>query len=188
MSIQNWPLLLHQLENWSLQRRLPTTFETYRRRKEPAWEVEDQLQRRSCCRLCRTLVSSSKLMKSLDMPRNRQPISILWLLISPVSCLLWGEFTCLLHSFVCTFKFGMSSLVKQLSRRKRKSLVWNCFEELTNVKKVNVCGYGWQRQNLWPSSGGKNATNFKLHLEVHHSEQFKELKESKQDKKASLKR
>ena len=35
---------------------------------------------------------------------------------------------------------------------------------------------------------GKNATNFKLHLEVHHSEQFKELKESKQDKKASLKR
>ena len=33
------------------------------------------LQRRSCCRLCRTLVSSSKLMKSLDIPGNRQPTS-----------------------------------------------------------------------------------------------------------------
>jgi len=34
---------------------------------------------------------------------------------------------------------------------------------------------------------GKNATNLKSHLEVHHSEQFKEFKEKEQEKKTSLK-
>ena len=35
---------------------------------------------------------------------------------------------------------------------------------------------------------GKKATNLKSHLEVHHSEQFKEFKEKEQEKKTSLKR
>jgi len=48
-------------------------------------------------------------------------------------------------------------------------------------------GGRFKKQNMGHLVAGKNATNLKSHLEVHHSEQFDEFKNKEQEKK-TLKR
>jgi len=70
----------------------------------------------------------------------------------------------------------MTNFVKQFLGRKRESTVWTYFEEQANIRKSKClvpdvkgrikCGH---------LVAGKNATNLKAHLLVHHSDQFKDL-------------
>ena len=81
----------------------------------------------------------------------------------------------------------MSSLIKQFSGRKRESLVWTYFEEQAEVRKSKCLVTDTNGKVCGHLVAGKNATNLKSHLEVHHSEQFKRMKDD-ETKRESVKR
>ena len=83
---------------------------------------------------------------------------------------------------------SMFSLVKQFSGRERESLVWTYFEEQANISKRKCLSIGSKGRICRRLVAGKNASNLKSHLEVHHSEQFEKFKENEQDKKIPLNR
>jgi len=70
-----------------------------------------------------------------------------------------------------------------MTGHKRETLVWKYFRAQTDTRKRKskclvteskdrICGH---------LVAGKNATNLKSHLEVHHSEQFKEFMEDERE-------
>ena len=70
----------------------------------------------------------------------------------------------------------MANFVKQLSGCKRECTVWKYFEEQTNIRKSKcLVPDAKGRIKCGHLVAGKNATNLKTHLSVHHSDQFKDL-------------
>jgi len=72
----------------------------------------------------------------------------------------------------------MANFVKQLSGRKRESTVWRYFEEQANRLRKSKCLVQDAKGGIKCGhlAAGKNATNLKAHLSVHHSDQFKDLR------------
>lgn len=73
----------------------------------------------------------------------------------------------------------MASLVKQLSGRKKESAVWKYFEEQPvtgNTKCSVILVKDGKEKPCGMIIKGKNTTNLKSHLEVHHESLYKELK------------
>ena len=72
----------------------------------------------------------------------------------------------------------MANFVKQLSGCKRQSTVWKYFEQ-ANIRKSRpkcLVPDAKGRIKCGHLVAGKNATNLKAHLSVHHSDKFKDLK------------
>ena len=70
----------------------------------------------------------------------------------------------------------MSTLIKQFSGCKRDSLIWQYFEEQADISKSKCLVTDAKGRICGHLVVGKNATNLKSHLEVYHSDQFKEFK------------
>jgi len=103
------------------------------------------------------------------------------------NCFLFTGAQCTLHSN-CSQYTVMSNFVQQFSGRKRESTVWKYFEEQANLRKSKCLVPDAKGRICGHLVAGKNATNLKAHLSVHHSEQFKELSEAEQEKKTAIKR
>jgi len=64
--------------------------------------------------------------------------------------------------------------------------MWKYFEEQANIRKTKCLVLDATSRICGHLVAGKNATNLKAHLSVHHSDQFKEFSEAEQEKKTAL--
>jgi len=62
----------------------------------------------------------------------------------------------------------MANFVKQFSGRKRESAVWKYFEKQANLRKSKCLVPDAKGRICGHLVAGKNATNLKAHLSVHH--------------------
>jgi len=65
-------------------------------------------------------------------------------------------------------------------------LIWQYFEEQADIRKSKCLVTDAKGRICGHLVAGKNATNLKSHLEVHHSDQFKEFKLNEQEKKTPV--